>query len=47
MMSEELGITGEDESPLKNASVTFFSFLFFGIIPLLPFIVAKIAKSAD
>jgi len=46
-MSEELGIIGEDKSSSKNASVTFFSFPIFGIIPLLPFIVAKIAKSAD
>jgi vacuolar iron transporter family protein len=34
MMVEELGIIQDDESPVKNALVTFFSFAIFGFIPL-------------
>lgn len=37
MMLEELGIIELDESPAKNALITFFSFLFFGILPMLPY----------
>lgn len=40
MMVEELGIIESDESPLKNAIVTFGSFLLFGFIPLIIFIIA-------
>lgn len=40
MMKEELGIIESDESPLKNALVTFFSFCFFGFIPLIIFIMS-------
>lgn len=43
MMVEELGLVDSDESPFKNGIVTFVSFVVFGIIPLLPFIVAKIS----
>lgn len=42
MMVEELGIIESDESPLKNAVVTFGSFLSFGFIPLIVFIIAYI-----
>ena len=47
MMSEELGLIAVDESPAKNAIVTFFSFILFGIIPLLPLIIAKIIDKND
>lgn len=43
MMVEELGLVDSDESPAKNGLVTFISFVVFGVVPLLPFIVAKIA----
>ena len=33
-------------SPLKSASVTFFSFLFIGIIPLMTYIIESITHSA-
>jgi VIT1/CCC1 family predicted Fe2+/Mn2+ transporter len=39
MMVEELGIVGSDESPLKNAVATFFSFAVFGFVPLLTYVV--------
>ncbi len=38
MMVEELGIVSSDESPLKNAVATFFSFALFGIVPLLTYV---------
>lgn len=41
MMVEELGLIEEDESPLKNALVTFFSFAFFGFIPILAYLLAR------
>lgn len=41
MMVEELGIVERDESPLKNALVTFISFIIFGFIPLLAYVVSK------
>jgi vacuolar iron transporter family protein len=34
MMVEELGIIQDEESPLKNSFVTFFSFAVFGFVPL-------------
>ncbi|MGV8168686.1 MAG: VIT1/CCC1 transporter family protein [Candidatus Nanoarchaeia archaeon] len=40
MMVEELGIVESDESPLKNALVTFFSFALFGLVPLLAYVLA-------
>lgn len=40
MMVEELGIMEENESPVKNGLVTFFSFVVFGIFPLIPFLIA-------
>jgi len=41
MMVEELGIIESDESPLKNAVVTFISFAFFGFLPLLAFVLSR------
>lgn len=38
MMVEELGILHNDEDPVKNALVTFFSFVFFGFMPVLPYV---------
>ena len=42
MMVEELGLVQEDESPLKNAVMTFISFGLFGFLPLASFFVAPI-----
>jgi VIT1/CCC1 family predicted Fe2+/Mn2+ transporter len=42
MMVEELGIIGSDESPLANAAATFFSFVVFGFIPLLTYVLAAV-----
>jgi len=41
MMTEELGMNPEDakESPLKHGGINFISFIFFGLIPLIAFIV--------
>jgi VIT1/CCC1 family predicted Fe2+/Mn2+ transporter len=44
MMVEELGIMHSDEDPVKNALVTFFSFLIFGFMPVLPYLVAYLTK---
>ncbi len=41
MMIEELGILPSDESPLKNALVTFFSFGLFGLVPLLAYVAVR------
>ena len=41
MMVEELGIIEADESPLKNALVTFASFGSFGFIPLVAYVLAR------
>jgi hypothetical protein len=35
MMIEELGLGAGDDSPFKNALVTFFSFLLFGLMPCI------------
>jgi VIT1/CCC1 family predicted Fe2+/Mn2+ transporter len=40
MMVEELGIVESDESPLRNALVTFVSFVVFGFVPLLTYVLA-------
>jgi len=42
MMVEELGILASNESPLKNALVTFFSFGLFGFVPLLAYVVVRL-----
>ncbi len=39
MMVEELGILEEDGSPMLNGLVTFTSFVLFGFIPLLIFVI--------
>ena len=41
MMTEELGLVEQKESPLKNALVTFGSFIFFGAIPVLIYVISK------
>lgn len=41
MMVEELGIIEEDESPVKNALVTFTSFVIFGFIPVLAYVLSR------
>ena len=41
MMVEELGLVENRESPIKNALVTFSSFIFFGSIPILIYVVAR------
>lgn len=38
MMKEELGLTLEETSPLQIGIVTYFSFLFIGLIPLLVYV---------
>lgn len=47
MMVEELGLIADEEDPTKNALVTFFSFCFFGIIPLSPYVVSSIFDVDD
>lgn len=41
MMVEELGIIENDDAPLKNALVTFFSFVIFGFVPVLGYIIGN------
>ncbi|WP_040212637.1 VIT1/CCC1 transporter family protein [Clostridium polynesiense] len=41
MMIEELGIIEEEESPVKNAMVTFTSFVIFGFIPILAYVLSR------
>ncbi|MEK7131505.1 MAG: VIT1/CCC1 transporter family protein [Patescibacteria group bacterium] len=41
MMVEELGLVEHRESPVKNALVTFSSFIFFGSIPVLIYLFAR------
>ncbi len=41
MMVEELGLVENRESPTKNALATFASFVFFGSIPILIYLVAR------
>lgn len=47
MIAERLGILEDDESPLKNALVTFFSFGVFGFIPLLAYVMARFIPFFD
>ena len=42
MMVEELGINQSNENPIHNAIVTFFSFISFGVIPLLIYLLAQV-----
>ena len=44
MMVEELGIVKEEESPINNALVTFFSFVIFGFIPLVANVLSRIVS---
>jgi hypothetical protein len=39
MMVEELGLSSEDENPIKNGLVTFLAFVLFGIVPCRLFII--------
>lgn len=41
MMVEELGIIQEEESPLKNALVTFAAFITFGFIPVVTYVISR------
>jgi VIT1/CCC1 family predicted Fe2+/Mn2+ transporter len=41
MMVEELSILPGEESPLKNALITFASFAVFGFVPLITTILAR------
>jgi len=45
MMLEELGLIEMDDSPGKNALITFFSFVIFGVLPLLPYCANQTADS--
>ncbi len=42
MMVNELGILQGETSPLKNAAVTFISFVVFGFVPLFVFVLMRI-----
>lgn len=44
MMTEELGIVASDESPMKNALVTFASFAMFGLVPVLAYVLLPASK---
>ena len=39
MITDELGLSLEKEDPVKNGVITFISFLSFGLIPLMPYII--------
>lgn len=41
MMTEELGIVDSQESPIRNALVTFLSFSLFGLVPLLAYLAVR------
>ncbi len=41
MMVEELGLVDDDVSPVKNALITFVSFLVFGFIPVVAYVIAR------
>ena len=41
MMIEELQLIAGGENPMTNSIVTFFSFVIFGLMPLIPTIIAK------
>jgi VIT1/CCC1 family predicted Fe2+/Mn2+ transporter len=55
MMIEELGLTADNGNPVKDAIVTFFAFILFGLVPcktfttklVLPFIVSVIGNVND
>jgi len=39
-MIEELHLIPDEENPFRNSIVTFFSFCIFGLMPLIPFLIA-------
>jgi len=41
MLTEELKLSLDLESPVKNGLVTFVSFIIFGLIPLLPYLIGE------
>lgn len=45
MMAEELGIIEDDGNPAKDGIVNFCSFVLFGIVPLIPYIVGHLANT--
>lgn len=45
MMVEELGIIQEEESPVKSALITFSSFVIFGFIPVLTYVLSRLIPS--
>lgn len=45
MVTDELGLSLEKEDPVKNGLITFASFLFFGLIPLMPYIIGYIISN--
>ena len=44
MMIEELGLIQTEESPVKSGIVTFLSFIFFGMTPVVPRLVSSAFK---
>ena len=44
MMVEELGIVEENESPIMNGLVTFFSFIAFGFVPLMAYVFSRVSQ---
>ena len=47
MMLEELGLVVDDSNPLWNGIVTFISFVVFGFLPLIPYIIGYGIKKDD
>ena len=49
MMVEELGLMppDEEESSAKNGMVTFIAFSMFGFVPLMPYLIGRLAKSGS
>jgi len=47
MMVEELGIFCEEKSPILAALATFSSFLLFGLVPLLPYLIGHFYPFSD
>jgi vacuolar iron transporter family protein len=43
MVIEELGLVDNEKSAGCNALITFLSFILFGLVPILPYIVSRIA----
>ena len=39
MMLEELGLVVDDSNPFWNGVVTFISFVLFGFLPLIPYVI--------